>query len=169
MAHGVTIDFAGLGFPARTTFAIATTTSGIEAKPSNDHEGMAVTNINRDPVALTFFPVVEESLRSQVALHETGLAEDVASGSAAVVTGVVEVGMTAPIFVRLVEEPVGSGDCEFDPLRCKEGGASFSVRLDVDRPHEFLLVLDGSFSPFLIATTTDESEAGEKKEKNIFH
>ena len=164
MAHGMAINFAGLGFPTRTAFAVAASASGIEAETANDHEGVTVTNVDGDPVAFSLFAVIEKSVGSEMSLHEAGFTEDITGGPAAVVTGIVEAGMTAAVFVGLVKETVGGGDCEFDFLKCKEWCASFSVFLQVYGSHELLFMLDGAFSPLLIAATTDEGEAGEQQQ-----
>lgn len=169
MAHGVAVDSARLRFPARAAFSIASTTAGVEAETSNHHEGVAPTDIDCDPVTLSLFSIVEESVGSEMALEEAGLTEDVARGAATIVARVIEHGMPAAVFVGLVEEAVGCCDREFDFLRCKEWCARFPVLLEVDRTHELFFVLNGTFGPLLGATTAHEGEAGEEQESNYFH
>jgi hypothetical protein len=48
-----------MGFPTGT--APVAGTSGVEAETCDGHENMAVTDINRDPLAFTFFAIGEES------------------------------------------------------------------------------------------------------------
>ena len=169
MAHRVAIDLARLGFPARTAFTIATGSAGIKAEAANDHEDVALPDVDRDPVALSFFPVVEESTGNQLALEESGLAEDIACRSTTIVTPVIELGMPASVFVGLVHEPVRCRDRALYFLMGKERSLGFSILLQVHRAHEFLFVLDAALGPFLRAAATDESEAGEEKESELFH
>ena len=60
------IDFAGLGLPAGSAFTVAATASSIEAEAANDEEDMALANVNRDPIALSLFSVIEESAGGEV-------------------------------------------------------------------------------------------------------
>ena len=85
MAHGAAIDLARLWLPARTAFAIPTTASRIEAETTNDHEGVSIADIDRDPTALSLFPVVEESVGSELAPEKARFTENVTGGTAAIV------------------------------------------------------------------------------------
>lgn len=85
MAHDVAIDLARLRLPARTAFAITSPASSIEAKTTNDHEGVSLAGIDSDPIALSLFPVVEESTGSELALEKARFTKNVAGGTAAIV------------------------------------------------------------------------------------
>ena len=130
---------------------------------------MSIADIDRNPIALSLFPVVEESAGSELALEKARFTENVAGGTAAIVARVVEDGMSATVFVGLVEKAVGSGDCELHFFRSEQGSTSLAVLLQVDGPHEFFFMLDGAFRPLLIPSTTHENEAGEKQEEHVFH
>ena len=121
---------------------------------------MAAADVDGDPATLSFFSVVKKSIGGELTIEKTGFAEDVAGGSAAVVAPVIEVGMAAAVFVRLVGEAVGCRDRASDLDGCQKGGAGLSVLFEVHGAHELLFVFDAAFGPFLGTTTADEGEAG---------
>lgn len=169
MSHRVAIDLARLRLPAGAAFTVAPTPAGVEAETSQDQKDVTIADINRDPLSFSLFSVIEESIGGELPLQETGLAQDVARRSTAIVSPVVELGMTATIFVGLVEQPIGGSDRSLDLPRSKKRCACFPILLQVDRTHEFIFVLDGALSPLLRAATAHESEGGEEKDDRFFH
>ena len=82
----------------------------VQAQAGDDGEGVARVRVDRDPRALALQAPAQEARGVQRALEQLGREQRVGDGARAVVARVLDLGVTAAVLVRLVEQLVGGED-----------------------------------------------------------
>ena len=125
MPHDVATALAGGGFPTRAGFSAGA--AGIEPKPRDRHENMAIANIEGDPFTFPFFSVAEVFLRSHTAIHQARLAKNIGDRARAIVAGILQPRVAAAPFIGHALKPVACGDGPFHGSRSTPWGVGNAV------------------------------------------